>query len=285
MVSFETQNWTGASPYCTSLFPVTQARQMSPAAKGVALIYRFYNNNTFDSSIASETTVLCVFAVSLPAPSTFGDFDTYHAVIPYAGNNGHILPLGPIPDGNMWSGTQIGTFSLPKAHTYTIQILPVNTQTGQNGRVILSNATCGCGSRSYAYDNGIVRTSQRAYAYNRSESDMATNCMACTKAHLIAIVADLEEALRFAREHGMIHPEVDRRIIAAQKEIVALERYDLSPRSIHRSPKREQMIIRQYLPAIRLLRQELMKNIESVGTLEWLAAEFDELYHRFKNET
>jgi hypothetical protein len=281
MVYYRTQDWSTTSPYCSTLYPVTQLEKVSPATKAITLLYRFDSPNTL------EMTVLCVFASFLPDPSVFGDFDTYYAVLLYPGVDSHVLPLGPLLGGDMWSGTQVGVFSLPKTGTPNIHIYPVNTRTGHYGAVILSNTACGCGTRQYTYDKGIVRSV--ASTYNRDTSngelDIATGCTACARAHLIAIVADLEEALRFAREDGITHREVDRRITAAQKEIVVLERYDLSPSSIQNALEEEQVVIRQYLPTIRRLRQQLMNDIESVEALEWMAAEFDDLYHRFKNDT
>lgn len=281
MVYYRMQDWSVTSPYCTTLYPVAQLEKVSPDTKAIALLYRFDNPSTL------EMTVLCVFASLLPAPSVFGDFDTYYAVLPYPGVDSHVLPLGPFLDGQMWSGTQAGIFSLPMTSTPSIHIYPVNTRTGHYGSVILSNTACGCGNRQHEYDNGVIRSIASTYNEGTSngELDVATGCTACARAHLIAIVADLEEALRFAREDGTAHPEVDRRITAAQKEIVALERYDLSPSSIRSSPRKEQVVIRQYLPVIRRLRQQLMKDIESVEALEWIAGEFDDLYHRFKNDT
>lgn len=103
-------------------------------------------------------------------------------------------------------------------------------------------------------------------------TDVATACISCSRGHLIAAAGALSEALRFARDDGIAHPEVQKRIALAEQEIVMNERIDLAPESIAQSPPEEQEIGRELLPKLRQLRQELGQ-ITSVEQLEKLAAD------------
>ena len=101
-------------------------------------------------------------------------------------------------------------------------------------------------------------------------------CVGCSRAHLAAISGTLSEALRFAREGGIGHPEVQRRIPAAEEEISVMERFDLAPDAIAASPQVDQVIVHRYLPDIRSLRQA-RGDINSIEDLETTAAQAQNL--------
>lgn len=110
---------------------------------------------------------------------------------------------------------------------------------------------------------------------------VATSCMACSRSHLSTVSGSLNEAMRFAREGGVSDPEVQRRILLAEDEINIMERIDLNPEAIARSPAADQVLARQYLPRIRTLRQELGQ-IDSVQSLEDIAAKASILSQEFR---
>ena len=106
-------------------------------------------------------------------------------------------------------------------------------------------------------------------------------CVGCSRAHLATISGTLSEALRFAREGGIGHPEVQRRILAAEEEISVMERFDLAPDAIAASPQVDQVIVHRYLPDIRSLRQAI-GDIKSVEDLEVTAAQAQNLGQAFR---
>jgi hypothetical protein len=110
---------------------------------------------------------------------------------------------------------------------------------------------------------------------------VATSCIACSRSHLATIAGALDESLRFAREGGVTHPEVIKRLDIAEREVTMMERIDLSPEAILNSPKREQDLARGFLPKIRQLRQNIGQ-IASVEQLEQAASESSILTHEFR---
>ena len=116
-------------------------------------------------------------------------------------------------------------------------------------------------------------------------SDISAACVPCARAHLIGVRGDLREALRFARESGVDHPEARRRIDHAAEEVVMLERYDLTPEAIAKAPPEEQAVIRELLPGIRRLRQRLLNQIHDVEDLELAAIEASQLYETLQART
>lgn len=114
-----------------------------------------------------------------------------------------------------------------------------------------------------------------------TEEDVSTSCIACSRSHLTTAAGALEESMRFAREGGITHPEVIRRLDTAEKEITIMERIDLSPESILRSRPEEQQLARDFLPKIRKIRQDI-GGIRSVTDLENLAAQASVLSQEFR---
>lgn len=118
-----------------------------------------------------------------------------------------------------------------------------------------------------------------------TSSDIGSTCVPCTRAHLLGVRGDLREALRFARESGIDHPEARRRVDHAAEEVVMLERYDLTPEAIAKAPPEEQAVIRELLPELRRLRQRLVNEVNDVEDLEVAAIEASSLYERLQART
>ena len=118
-----------------------------------------------------------------------------------------------------------------------------------------------------------------------SRQEISVGCLPCARAHLATIAGSLKEALRFARgdERGILHPEVQTRLQAAEEEITAIERHDWTPEKILASPPEQQEVIRQLLPELRELRQDIIE-IQSVEDLERAAARAAELSVRLRME-
>lgn len=113
------------------------------------------------------------------------------------------------------------------------------------------------------------------------KEDVSTACVSCTRSHLSTVSGALGEALRFAREDGIAHPEVQRRILLSEDEINIMERIDLAPDALAASPPEEKQLVTEYLPRIRKLRQE-MGEITSLEKLEEVAAEASILGQEFR---
>ncbi|MDZ4246005.1 MAG: hypothetical protein U1D67_02685 [Dehalococcoidia bacterium] len=105
---------------------------------------------------------------------------------------------------------------------------------------------------------------------------VSVGCVPCARAHFSTVSGTLKEALRFAREGGIMHPEVQSRLLTAEEDITNVERHDWTPEKIINSPVAEQEIVRKILPILRELRQDMME-IASVEQLEAAAANAGEL--------
>lgn len=112
-------------------------------------------------------------------------------------------------------------------------------------------------------------------------TDRSSACVPCTRSHLSTISGSLSEALRFAREGGIAHPEVQSRLMTAEEEVNVMERYDLAPSKVMATEVTERQIIQSYLPRIRKLRQD-MGDIKSVDDLERAAGEAQQLGQEFR---
>lgn len=112
---------------------------------------------------------------------------------------------------------------------------------------------------------------------------VSTACLSCSRSHLSTVNGALGEATRFARgdPQGIYHPEAQRRINIAEDEINIMERIDLSPDALASSPAEEREVAEEYLPRIRVLRQEI-GNIASFDALEKVAADASMLSQEFR---
>lgn len=129
----------------------------------------------------------------------------------------------------------------------------------------------------------IVATSSAAREMEKmAEADrQQTGCIACSRSHLSTVSGALGESLRFAREDGISHPEVQRRLMLAEDEINIMERIDLAPDALAASPPEERQLAEEYLPRIRALRQD-MGVVSSVENLEKVAADASVLGQEFR---
>ncbi len=84
--------------------------------------------------------------------------------------------------------------------------------------------------------------------------------------------ASLKEALRFAREDGIGHPEVQIRVARTEEAINALERVTLAPERMKQMPKEEADRARKILPELRRARQDLINHTHSSEELESVTA-------------
>jgi len=126
----------------------------------------------------------------------------------------------------------------------------------------------------------VIRRTQAVPAHTESQ-DIATSCMACSRSHLSTVSGALGEAMRFARDGGVLDPEVQRRLMLAEDEINIMERIDLAPDALANSPEGERALANEYLPRIRKLRQDLGR-ITSVDQLEQTAADSSLLSQEFR---
>lgn len=85
-------------------------------------------------------------------------------------------------------------------------------------------------------------------------------------------VASLKEALRFAREDGLEHPEVQIRMERTEEEINALERVKLVPENLKKLSPEQRQAAKDALPELRKARQDLLNHTHSVDELEEVTA-------------
>ena len=84
--------------------------------------------------------------------------------------------------------------------------------------------------------------------------------------------ASLKEALRFAREDGVKHPEVQIRMEETEKAINALERVSLSPERLGKLDPAQAKKARESLPELRRARQDLINHVKTAEDLEQVTA-------------
>lgn len=96
-------------------------------------------------------------------------------------------------------------------------------------------------------------------------------CIPCSNDHFSTVAGELAEAIRFAREGGVVHPEVMFRISDAEDQLNALERIDGAPAKVQKLPADEKALMNEMIAASREMRH-LLKDIATVEDLEHLAA-------------
>jgi len=133
--------------------------------------------------------------------------------------------------------------------------------------------------------NNTSNSENENYSNYAPEMDIEKGCIPCSRAHILGIRGALKEALRFAREDGIKHPEVEKRIDYAAEELITMERFDLSDDKISNSPPEEQKLIRNVKPDIRELRQFLVNQIEGVENLENATDLANSIYQEIKNKS
>lgn len=140
------------------------------------------------------------------------------------------------------------------------------------------------------YSNPIVRTSglttDTVLSTGKTREEIGEGCLPCAQAHFATISGTLGEALRFARDpngEGIMHPEVQSRLTTAEEDVTIIERHDWTPSKIINSPQPEQEAIRELLPKLRELRQDIFQ-IKTVNDLEAVSAKAQSLNHELRQK-
>ena len=115
-----------------------------------------------------------------------------------------------------------------------------------------------------------------------SREEIATACVPCALGHFSRSAGALNEAMRFKGE-GMTSNEVLDRIASVLEEQNALERFDLTPEKLQRTPKWEREIAEEALQHSRQLRHRL-EGIETIEELEQAAAETAGFYEKMNRD-
>ena len=126
-------------------------------------------------------------------------------------------------------------------------------------------------------------TDEEPYSKYAPEMDIATGCIPCSRAHILGIKGALKEALRFAREDGINHPEVITRVDHATEELLNMERLDLSEEKIQNSPIEQREMVDDIEIDLRELRQFLVNKMDSVDELKQAIIHADNIYQRIRN--
>lgn len=94
---------------------------------------------------------------------------------------------------------------------------------------------------------------------------------------LLQASGDYKEALRFARDDGMDHPEVKDRLARAEERIADVERFWLTPDRIASLPDQTQQGLRNLLKPFRRFRQNALNALVTVDDLEHVSAQAGQL--------
>lgn len=114
------------------------------------------------------------------------------------------------------------------------------------------------------------------------DEGVATACVPCAVGHFSTSAGLLKEAVRFKGE-GITSNEVLDRIAMALEEQNTLERVDLAPEKIQRSPPWERELAEEALLQSRQLRHNL-ENLQNIGQLEQLSADSEGVYKKLFRE-
>lgn len=114
------------------------------------------------------------------------------------------------------------------------------------------------------------------------QNDIATACIPCTLGHVSVSAGLLNEAVRF-KDDGITSNEILDRIAKILSEMNALERVDLTPEKILKSPKWVRDLAEEALRQSRQLRHKL-EAITTIGELEEAAADTEAYYRTLNRE-
>ena len=114
-------------------------------------------------------------------------------------------------------------------------------------------------------------TSQHDYSGTSQLSAAGKACLPCGNDHLSLAAGSLSEAIRFARQGGITHPEVITRITLATDDLNAFERIDGSPEKVTKLPANEKSLMDDMMAASRNIRHHIT-DIRNPGDLEQVAA-------------
>jgi len=127
----------------------------------------------------------------------------------------------------------------------------------------------------------MIPTTQEI-APSPEEQDIATACVPCALGHFSRSAGALNEAMRFKGE-GITSNEILDRIASVLEEQNALERFDLTPEKLQRTPEWEREIAEEALQESRKLRHQL-ESITSIDELEQAAADTAGYYKKMNRE-
>lgn len=107
-----------------------------------------------------------------------------------------------------------------------------------------------------------------------------TACLPCSRDHLSTTSSSLSEGIRFARDGGIRHPEVVRRIRIALDELNIMERIDLAPEETAKLKGPEKELANWALRNSRELRHSISA-IRDVETMEQAVAKASQAAEEF----
>ena len=108
-------------------------------------------------------------------------------------------------------------------------------------------------------------------------------CVSCGNDHFSTAAGILEESLRFAREGGIEHPEVIKRISIAEDELNEFERIDGAAEEVVKLPPDEKELMDAMLKASREMRH-MLKEIKDVPRLEKTTADMQKIKREFRGK-
>jgi len=114
------------------------------------------------------------------------------------------------------------------------------------------------------------------------QEDIATACVPCALGHFSRSAGALNEAVRFKNE-GITSNDVLDRIASVLEEQNTLERFDLTPEKLQRTPKWERKIAEEALQESRRLRHRL-EGITGIEELEQAAADAAGYYKKMNRQ-
>jgi len=112
--------------------------------------------------------------------------------------------------------------------------------------------------------------------------EIATACVPCALGHFSRSAGALEEAMRF-KDRGLTSNEILDRVGGVLKEQNTLERHDLTPEKLLRSPQWEREIAEEALVESRRIRH-VLEGLETMEQLEEVAAETAAFYRKLNRE-
>ncbi|MBU0777983.1 hypothetical protein KKF82_06975, partial [Patescibacteria group bacterium] len=116
----------------------------------------------------------------------------------------------------------------------------------------------------------------------RDEQDIATACVPCAIGHFAGSAKLLNEAIRF-RDDGITSNQVLDDIAGAIGELNAMERVDLTPERLQKTPGWERAIADEALRESRKLRHRL-EGISSMEEIEKVAADTESYFKKLNRQ-
>jgi len=130
---------------------------------------------------------------------------------------------------------------------------------------------------------GVAPLSHAAPSEDTSQAqEIATACVPCALGHFSTSSGLLNECVRF-KEDGITSNEILDRVAKVLAEQNALERVDLTPEKLGRSPEWERKLAERALAESRRLRH-ILEGLESIEQLEKAAASTASFYRALNRE-